>query len=48
MIPAISLQGVSKQYDAFALQDVDLLLPEGQVMGLIGVTVPASQPCCAC
>jgi ABC-2 type transport system ATP-binding protein len=37
MIPAISLQGVSKQYDAFALQDVDLLLPEGQVMGLIGV-----------
>jgi ABC-2 type transport system ATP-binding protein len=37
MITAISLQGVTKQYDTFALQDVDLSLPEGQVMGLIGI-----------
>jgi ABC-2 type transport system ATP-binding protein len=37
MTPAIALQGVRKHYDDFALQDVDLSLPEGQVMGLVGV-----------
>jgi len=37
MTPAIALQGVCKQYDGFALRDVDLTLPEGQVMGLVGV-----------
>ncbi|HEY1035495.1 MAG TPA: ABC transporter ATP-binding protein [Pseudoxanthomonas sp.] len=37
MTPAIALEGVRKQYDAFALHDIDLELPEGQVMGLVGV-----------
>jgi ABC-2 type transport system ATP-binding protein len=37
MIPAIALQGVRKHYDDFALHDIDLVLPAGQVMGLVGV-----------
>ena len=37
MNPAIEMQGVCKQYDGFALRDVDLTLPDGQVMGLVGV-----------
>ncbi|WP_334179268.1 ABC transporter ATP-binding protein [Pseudoxanthomonas sp.] len=37
MTPAIALEGVRKQYDEFALHDIDLELPEGQVMGLVGV-----------
>lgn len=37
MMPAIALQGVRKQYDDFALHDIDLVLPAGQVMGLVGV-----------
>ena len=37
MTPAISLQGVRKRYDGFALHDIDLELPVGQVMGLVGV-----------
>ena len=37
MSSAIVLKGVCKQYDAFALRDIDLELPAGQVMGLIGV-----------
>jgi ABC-2 type transport system ATP-binding protein len=37
MNAAITLKGVCKQYDEFALRDVDLELPVGQVMGLIGV-----------
>lgn len=37
MTPAIALEGVRKQYDAFALHDIDLELPEGQVMGLVGI-----------
>ncbi len=37
MIPAIALKGVRKQYDEFALRDIDLELPAGQVMGLVGV-----------
>jgi ABC-2 type transport system ATP-binding protein len=33
---AIRMQGVSKDYPYFALQQVNLELPTGQVMGLIG------------
>ena len=34
---AIALKGVRKQYDGFALRDIDLELPTGQVMGLVGI-----------
>jgi len=34
---AFSLSGIGKRYPHFALQDVSLDLPEGQVMGLVGV-----------
>lgn len=37
MNPAIALKGVHKQYGEFALRDIDLELPTGQVMGLVGV-----------
>lgn len=37
MTLAIALEGVRKQYDGFALHDIDLTLPQGQVMGLVGV-----------
>ncbi len=37
MTPAVSLQGVHKQYDDFSLRDIDLVLPTGQIMGLVGV-----------
>ncbi len=37
MSSAIALKGVSKTYEEFALRDIDLVLPEGQVMGLVGV-----------
>lgn len=37
MIHAITLKGVSKHYDDFALYDINLALPIGQVMGLVGV-----------
>lgn len=37
MMPAIALRGVSKQYDEFALRDIDLEVPSGQIMGLVGV-----------
>jgi ABC-2 type transport system ATP-binding protein len=37
MTPAIALQGVRKRYRDFALHDIDLELPTGQVMGLVGV-----------
>lgn len=37
MTLAIALKGVCKQYDEFALSDIDLELPTGQVMGLVGV-----------
>jgi ABC-2 type transport system ATP-binding protein len=33
---AIELRGVGKKYPFFALDDIDLDLPEGQIMGLIG------------
>jgi ABC-2 type transport system ATP-binding protein len=34
---AFSLSGIAKRYPHFALQDISLDLPEGQVMGLVGV-----------
>ncbi|MCB1559958.1 MAG: ABC transporter ATP-binding protein [Xanthomonadales bacterium] len=37
MTAAFSLSGISKRYPHFALQDISLELPEGQVMGLVGV-----------
>ncbi len=37
MSVAFSLKGVSKRYDPFVLQPLDLDLPEGQIMGLVGV-----------
>lgn len=37
MSHAVALKGVSKQYDEFTLHDIDLALPTGQVMGLVGV-----------
>ena len=37
MTAAITLTGVRKHYDEFALHDIDLELPTGQVMGLVGV-----------
>ena len=37
MTLAIALEGVCKQYDEFALRAIDLTLPQGQVMGLVGV-----------
>ena len=37
MTAAITLTGVRKRYDDFALHDIDLVLPAGQVMGLVGV-----------
>ncbi len=35
--PAFSLHGVSKRYEAFTLEPLDLVLPAGQIMGLVGV-----------
>lgn len=37
MRAAIALCGVSKEYPDFALRDINLELPVGQVMGLVGV-----------
>lgn len=37
MTPAFSLSGITKRYPHFALQDISLEMPEGQVMGLVGV-----------
>ncbi|HWT14387.1 MAG TPA: ABC transporter ATP-binding protein [Patescibacteria group bacterium] len=37
MNAAFAIAGVSKRYPQFALQDITLTLPEGQVMGLVGV-----------
>src|SRR6185295_5560285 len=33
---AIELTGVGKTYRYFSLQDVDLVLPDGQILGFIG------------
>lgn len=35
-LPAISLRGVQKTYPDFALQNLDLELPTGEIMGLVG------------
>lgn len=37
MTLAFDLRGVCKRYDHFALENLDLRLPEGEVMGLVGV-----------
>ncbi len=37
MTMAVALEGVRKRYEDFALHDIDLELPTGQVMGLVGV-----------
>lgn len=37
MTLAFSLSGIAKRYPHFALEDITLDLPEGQVMGLVGV-----------
>lgn len=37
MTTAFALSGVSKRYENFALCDIDLSMPQGQVMGLVGV-----------
>jgi ABC-2 type transport system ATP-binding protein len=37
MSTAFALSGVTKRYENFALRDIDLSMPEGQVMGLVGV-----------
>lgn len=37
MSPAFTLSGISKRYPHFALREIDLELPEGQIMGLVGV-----------
>ena len=36
MTPAFSLSGIAKRYPDFTLRDINLQLPEGQVMGLVG------------
>ena len=36
MTPAFSLSGIAKRYPEFALRDITLQLPEGEVMGLVG------------
>ncbi len=37
MTASLSLRGVQKKYADFALQDINLELPAGQIMGLVGV-----------
>ena len=37
MTPAFTVSGLCKRYPHFALEDITLQLPEGQVMGLVGV-----------
>ena len=37
MTTAFALSGVSKLFEDFALKDITLSMPEGQVMGLVGV-----------
>jgi ABC-2 type transport system ATP-binding protein len=37
MTVAFALSGLSKRYQDFSLQDITLSMPEGQVMGLVGV-----------
>lgn len=37
MSMALELKHISKTYDHFRLHDIDLAVPEGQIMGLVGV-----------
>lgn len=37
MTAAFTLAGIRKRYPHFALEDIDLTLPEGQIMGLVGI-----------
>ena len=37
MTAAFALSGIRKHYPHFELQDVTLALPEGQIMGLVGM-----------
>jgi ABC-2 type transport system ATP-binding protein len=37
MTAAFTLRGIHKRYPDFALENIDLTLPEGQIMGLVGV-----------
>jgi ABC-2 type transport system ATP-binding protein len=37
MTAIFALAGVNKRYEGFALQDITLSMPEGQIMGLVGV-----------
>jgi ABC-2 type transport system ATP-binding protein len=37
MTAAFALSGLTKRYQDFSLQDITLSMPEGQVMGLVGV-----------
>jgi ABC-2 type transport system ATP-binding protein len=37
MTAAFALTGLTKRYENFALQDITLSMPEGQIMGLVGV-----------
>lgn len=37
MTTAFALSGVTKRYDDFALRDINLSMPDGRVMGLVGV-----------
>lgn len=37
MTTAFALSGVSKHYNEFALKDITLSMPEGEVMGLVGI-----------
>jgi len=37
MTAAFAVTGLTKRYENFALQDISLSMPEGQVMGLVGV-----------
>ncbi len=35
-IPALEIKGLTKKWDHFSLEDIELSLPEGYIMGLIG------------
>lgn len=37
---ALEIKNVTKQYDGFCLDSVNLCLPRGCIMGLIGENVP--------
>lgn len=41
---AIECRGVGKIYTNFTLNDIDLQVPEGSVMGFVGPMARASRP----